>query len=157
MIDYLLGGPAAPEVSYEITDYGDPKEIVLSWPRPFTWEDYDLTEYHIMCNDSMSSIRYDEVINDTSSLNVNTTFTVDISSCQQLQCIVTAYNELGSNASISNISIPQCEYICHILIHTSLNVLLSLKPSCLADTESMCCQQCILYRRTVGIALVCVV
>ena len=136
MIDSPLGGPAAPEVSYEITDYGDPKKIVLSWPHPFTWEDYDLTEYHIMCNDSMSSIRYDEVINDTSSLNVN---------------------ELGSNSSISNISIPQCEYLCHILMHTSLNVLLSLKPSCLADTESMCCQQCILYRRTVGIALVCVV
>ena len=106
-------------MSYKVKDYGSPKEVLLTWPRPFTWEEYPITGYHIVCWDTEP--RYEKEINDNATLmayNVSHTLDLDIPRCGQLPCNVTASNTLASsNVSTSTISIPRCEYLAHVLTH----------------------------------------
>ncbi|CAI8032620.1 hypothetical protein GBAR_LOCUS18433 [Geodia barretti] len=108
----IQGGPGEPEVGYEVDR--DEKEIVLSWPHPFTWEDYPLTGYDIVCRGTESEkIVHDMTLNDTDILNEPVvSHTVDlpphIPDCYTLQCTVTASNALDqSNISITDIYFPK--------------------------------------------------
>ena len=103
---FHAGGPAKPEVSYEVL--AEQKEIVLLWPRPFTWEEYPITEYHIMCTDtdviSINNTDNRAVIQHTVELDQ------DITDCHTLQCNVTACNVLDDSIpSVTDISIPLSE------------------------------------------------
>ena len=52
-------------------EYGvseDQREILLSWPRPFTWRDYPITGYLIECRDSQSELLHSH-INGTEIVN----------------------------------------------------------------------------------------
>ena len=105
-ISCATGGPAEPEVEYEVLQ--DEKEILFLWPHPFTWKDYPITEYHIVCRDKHRYII--NTINDTEIASV-INHTVDLPpylpDCYTLQCNVTASNALGSGqTSITNISFP---------------------------------------------------
>ena len=103
------GGPAEPEVEYEVSQ--DQREILLSWSRPFTWSDYPITGYLIECRDSEKTV-HSSVVNDTETVSgavVNKT--VELPShtpdCYSLNCSVTAYNDLdGSLPSNISIHIP---------------------------------------------------
>ena len=106
------GGPEEPEVGYEVDR--DEKEIVLSWPHPFTWEDYPITGYDIVCRETESEkIIHDMTLNDTDILNEPVvSHTVDlppcVPDCYTLQCTVTASNALDqSNISITDIFFPK--------------------------------------------------
>ncbi|CAI8025638.1 hypothetical protein GBAR_LOCUS14784 [Geodia barretti] len=94
----VRGGPGEPEVGYEVNRDG--KEIVLSWPHPFTWEDYPITGYDIVCRETESEkIIHDMTLNDTDILNepvVNHTVDLPpcVPDCYTLQCTVTAFNSL---------------------------------------------------------------
>ena len=111
--NHVTGGPAEPEVEYEVLR--DEKEILFTWPHPFTWKDYPITGYHIVCREMKSEkIIHDMTITDTEGSVVNHTVTLPpyITDCHVLQCIVNATNSLGqSPPSISNISLPRSEYI----------------------------------------------
>jgi hypothetical protein len=110
----IQGGPGEPEVGYEVDR--DEKEIVLSWPHPFTWEDYPITGYDIVCSETESENIVDNVtLNDTDILNepvVNHTVDLPpyIPDCYTLQCNVTASNALDqSNISITDIYFPKMQ------------------------------------------------
>ena len=110
------GGPEEPEVGYEVDR--DEKEIVLSWPHPFTWEDYPITGYDIVCRETESEkIIHDMTLNDTDILNEPVvSHTVDlpphIPDCYTLQCTVTASNALDqSNISITDIFFPKSKLL----------------------------------------------
>ena len=96
-------------MEYEVL--GD--EIMFSWPHPFTWKDYPITGYQIVCREMESEkIIHDMTINDTEEPVVNHTVTLppDIPDCYALQCNVTAFNFLdGSVPSISNFLFPYCK------------------------------------------------
>ena len=96
----------------------DEKEIVLSWPHPFTWEDYPITGYDIVCRETESEkIIHDMTLNDTDILNepvVNHTVDLPpcVSDCYTLQCTVTASNAIGqSNISVTNIFFPKSKLL----------------------------------------------
>ena len=104
-----------PEVGYEVDR--DEKEIVLSWPHPFTWEDYPITGYDIVCRETESEKIVDDVtLSDTIILNEPAvSHTVDlpphIPDCYTLQCTVTASNALDqSNVSITDIYFPKSKH-----------------------------------------------
>ena len=114
-ISCATGGPAEPEVKYEVLQ--NEKEILFSWPRPFTWKDYSITGYHIVCRDKHRNIN--NTINDTEIASV-VNHTVDLPpylpDCYTLQCNVTASNALGSGqTSITNISFPISKSSTHTL------------------------------------------
>ena len=107
------GGPAKPEVDYVLER--DQKEILLSWPRPFSWKEYPVTGYGIECRDTESEKTiHSTTINDTETVNVvrqTVELPPDIPDCHTLQCSVTASNALDkSRPSISNISLPLREF-----------------------------------------------
>ena len=108
----VTGGPGEPEVGYEVDQ--DEKEIVLSWLHPFTWVDYPITGYDIVCRETESEkIVHDMTLNDTNILNEPVvSHTVDlpphIPDCYTLQCTVAASNALDqSNISITDIYFPR--------------------------------------------------
>ena len=107
-ISCATGGPAEPEVKYEVLQ--DEKEILFSWPHPFTWKDYPITGYQIVCRDTVSGkIIHDITKTDTESVNrpvINET--VDFPACYTLQCNVTASNALDNSQAI--ISLSLCKY-----------------------------------------------
>lgn len=114
------GGPAEPNVSYEV--WLEKKEIFLSWPRPFTWEDYSITSYHIACWDSQLKV-YDSYINNNENRDlINKTVKLDesVPDCYKLQCNITASNALAEGKpAVVNISIPSRKFcvlilMCHI-------------------------------------------
>ena len=99
----------------------DEIEIVLSWPHPFTWEDYPITGYDIVCRETESEkIIHDMTLNDTDILNEPVvSHTVDlppcVPDCYTLQCTVTAFNSLDGSPFILNFSFPLCKW--YIIIH----------------------------------------
>ena len=102
----LLGAPAEPEVSYEVLL--EQKEIHLSWPRPFTWEEYNITSYQTVCGDTEYKKSYK--INNTENravINQAVKLAQNIPGCYKLQCTVTASNALDeSTPDVTDISIP---------------------------------------------------
>lgn len=98
------------------------KEIVLSWPRPFTWEDYSITSYHIVCWVNESGV-HDSYINNTENRDF-VTKTVKLNEivpdCSKLQCWITASNALAEGTpAVVNISIPRRKFcvliiMCHM-------------------------------------------
>ena len=109
-ISCATGGPAEPEVEYEVLQ--DEKEILISWPRPFTWKDYLITGYHIVCRDKHHNIN--NTINDTeiaSIINHTVGLPTYLPDCYTLQCNVTASNALGrGQTSITYISFPMSKF-----------------------------------------------
>ena len=104
---FLSGGPAEPEVDYEVLR--KQKEILLSWPRPFTWEDYGITKYHIGCMDSSTKFHdtFLDNIDNRATVNHTVKLPQNTQECNTLQCNVTAFNLLnGSTPSVTDISIP---------------------------------------------------
>ena len=104
--NHATGGPAEPEVEYEVLQ--DEKQVLFSWPHPFTWKDYPITGYHIVCREMGSGkIIHDMTLTDTEGSVTNHTVTLppDITDCHVLQCTVNATNSLGQSLpSISTIS-----------------------------------------------------
>ena len=99
---------------------GDKEEIVFSWQRPFTWEEYPITGYEIKCRDKHPISNY--IINDTDTANrsfVNHTVKLPdyIPDCYSLQCNVTASNDLDSSkTSTTNIYFPKSKFSSHSLL-----------------------------------------
>ena len=86
------------------------KKILLYWPRPFTWEDYPITGYEIVCRDptSMNPV-YDITRNDTETVNrYSLTEIVDYPDCYTLQCNVTAQNALDKTQT--SFSLPLSKF-----------------------------------------------
>ena len=100
----LLGGPSEPEVKYEILL--KQREVLLSWPRPFTWKNYPISGYHIKCTDK--DILY--VAENRTFARKTIPLPRDIPDCHTLQCNVTAFNSLAeSTPSVTDIPIPLSE------------------------------------------------
>ena len=80
-------------------------------PHPFTWKDYPITGYHIVCRERESEkIIHDVTITDTEEPVVDHTVALPpyITDCHVVRCAVNATNSLGqSPPSISNISLPR--------------------------------------------------
>ena len=85
-------------------------DILLSWPRPFTWEEYDITHYHTVCWDDNFLKTFDNYINNTENRAVIIQAVEvgrDVPDCYTLKCSVTASNELDESVpSLSAISFP---------------------------------------------------
>ena len=99
-LKYFSGGPAEPEVKYEISQ--DQREILLSWSRPFTWSDYPITGYLIECRDSEKTV-HSSAVNDTETVSgAVVSQTVELPShtpdCYSLNCSVAAYNDLDHSS-----------------------------------------------------------
>ena len=76
------------------------KEIVLSWPRPFSWKDYNIIEYHTVCRDDKDMKTYDNYINNTENKAViHQTVDVfhNVPDCYTVECNVTASNALDES------------------------------------------------------------
>ena len=107
----------------------DEKAFVLSWPHPFTWEDYPITGYDIVCRETESEeIIHDMTLNDTDILNEPVvSHTVDlppcVPDCYTLQCTVTAFNSLDGTPSISNFSFRLCKWYIATCSLYSVNML----------------------------------
>ena len=90
-------------------------QILLSWPRPFSWEEYPVTGYGIECRDTESEKTiHSTTINDTETVNVvrqTVELPPDIPDCHTLQCSVTASNALDSSEPfiIDILSLPLSE------------------------------------------------
>ena len=97
-----IGPPAMPEVTYKIISQD---ELLFSWFRPFTWEEYAITSYRITCDDDLVTNK--RVYDNSSNIKVNLTLSQKYPDCHQFNCSVTAKNEIGeSNATIVLISFP---------------------------------------------------
>ena len=97
----VVGAPAKPEVSSEAFEKG----ILLSWPRPFTWEDYNITEYRTVCRDD-TNIVYDTSINNAENnvlINQTIELAQDIPDCYRVECNVTASNALDESSPCATI------------------------------------------------------
>ena len=77
-------------MGYEV--YQDEKEIVLSWLHPFTWVDYLITGYDIVCRETESEkIVHDMTLNDTTS------------SMNQLSVTLLIYLHTSQTATLSTV------------------------------------------------------
>ena len=93
-----------PEVTLKLHQ----KTFSLSWPRPFTWEEYDITSYHAQCRNTETASVQSETITDNSTfLSVNLSLP-DVEDCTTVQCNVTATNVLAASApAVTSILIPK--------------------------------------------------
>ena len=93
-------------------------DILLSWPRPFTWKEYDITHYHTVCWDANFSKTFDNYINNTENralITQTVEVAEDVPDCYQLECSVTASNELDESVpSLTTISFPRGIYINYV-------------------------------------------
>ena len=91
----------------EVTLKRHQKTFSLSWPRPFTWEEYDITSYHAQCRNTVTASVQSETITDNStSLSVNLSLP-DVEDCTTVLCYVTASNVLATSApAVTSIFIP---------------------------------------------------
>ena len=91
----------------EVTLKRHQKTFSLSWPRPFTWEEYDITSYHAQCrNTETASVQSETITDNSTSLSVNLSLP-DVKDCTTVQCYVTASNVLATSApAVTSIFIP---------------------------------------------------
>lgn len=109
------------------------KEILLSWPRPFTWESYNITSYHIVCRDHKLYV-YNHSIDNTENKDlISATVKLDegVPDCYKLQCNVTASNALAkSTPAVANISIPSRKFCVLIACATCTHNVSMTCPCC---------------------------
>ena len=93
-----------PEVTFKLHQ----KAFYLSWLRPFTWEEYDITAYHAQCRNNKTAVAQSETITDNSTSLAVTLSLLDVTECTTVQCNVTASNVLATSApAVTSIFIPR--------------------------------------------------
>ena len=101
MLLSISGAPAIPKVDHNLLSL---TELHLSWSPPFTWEDYAILDYHILCvNYTNGQVLVDETVNST-TLSYDYTLPEGAPDCSQITCNVTASNSLGESGG-SNLTI----------------------------------------------------
>ena len=84
------------------------REVLLSWPRPFTWKNYPISGYHFKCTDK--DIEFVNMAENRTFVHKTIPLPRDIPDCHTLQCNVTAFNSIAeSTPSVTDIPIPLSE------------------------------------------------